>query len=111
MELKPMSHDSTTPEKANELITEKLPASWRCTTYRTTGNRKRVAVFEHQDTSQRVTIRPWKTYEQPGFPNAHRVLSFHDDEREVLAVGHEIESIPAAETVAVTAMQQRTGAD
>jgi hypothetical protein len=102
-----MTDSKTNTEKGLASIDTKLPAGWQCTTDRTTGYGKRVAVFEHQDTSQRVTIQPWKTHRQPGFADAHRVLSLHDDEREVLAVGHDIERIPDAERVALTAM--RTG--
>lgn len=102
--MKATSKSETNGQKANESITERLPASWRCTTHRTTGNGKRVAVFEHETTEQRVTIQPWKTHRQPGFADAHRV-TLHDDDREVLASGLEIERIPAAERVALTAIR------
>ena len=93
-----MSELITTQEKDEESI-EQLPAKWRCTIHRTTSYGKLVAMFEHETMS--VRIRPWKTYEQPGVPNVHRV-TFHDDEREVLAIEREGEE---AERVALTAME------
>jgi hypothetical protein len=98
-----MMTSNTDEEKHDASVDTKLAAGWQCTTHRTTGNGKLVAMFEHETMS--VTIRPWKTYDQPGFPNAHRVLSLRDDKREVLAVGHEVETICDTETVALTAME------
>lgn len=82
-----------------------LPDGWEATTYELTGNFKLVAEFEHEETGAEVRITPYKTYSQPGFCNAHRVILVHPEYGiEEIAVGMEVEHVEDAEEVARTAM-------
>lgn len=84
-----------------------LPEGWQANTYELTGNFKLVAEFEHEETGAEVRVTPYKTYSQPGFCNAHRVIFVHpEDGVEEVAVGMEVELVEDAEEAAVDVMQQ-----
>lgn len=84
-----------------------LSDGWRATTYSLTGNFKLVAQFEHEETVAEVRVTPYKTYQQPGFCNAHRVVLVHPEEGvNEIAVGMEVEHVEDAEAVAVDEMEE-----
>lgn len=84
-----------------------LPDGWEATTYELTGNFKLVAEFEHEETGAEIRITPYKTYSQPGFCNAHRVVLVHpEDGVEEIAVGMEVELVEDAEEAAREAIEQ-----
>jgi len=83
-----------------------LPDGWEATTYRLTGNFKLVAQFEHEEFGTEVRVMPYKTYRQPGFPNAHRVVLVKPEQGyEEVAVGMAVEHVEEAESAAVDVMQ------
>jgi len=83
------------------------PEGWTASTYELTGNFKLVAEFEHEETGAEVRVTPRKTYSQPGFANAHRiVLVDPEDGVEEVAVGMEVEHVEDAEKAAVTKMEE-----
>lgn len=82
-----------------------LPDGWEATTYELTGNFKLVAEFENRESGAKVRCTPYRTYKQPGFPNAHRVvLVCPDDGVKEIAAGMVVEHVEDAEEVARTAM-------
>jgi hypothetical protein len=84
-----------------------IPPGWEATTYRLTGNFKLVAQFEHMDSGAEVRVTPYKTYAQPGFCNAHRVVLVDPDEGvKELAIGMDVELVEEAEQVAKEAMKE-----
>ena len=84
-----------------------LPEGWEARTYRLSGNFKLIARYEHEESGAEVRVTPFKTYEQPGFANAHRIILVtpNDGVTEV-AVGMEVEQPEEAESAAVEAMQR-----
>jgi hypothetical protein len=90
----------------DEELTCDIPEGWEATTYELTGNFKLVAEFEHQESGTQVRCTPYKTYSQPGFCNAHRVVLSHPENGiEEVAVGMELEHIEDAKDAAMEAMQ------
>lgn len=84
-----------------------LPDGWEATTYELTGNFKLVAEFEHEESGVEIRCTPYKTYSQPGFCNAHRVIFVHpDDGVEEIAVGMTVEHVEDAEAIAVKKMEE-----
>jgi hypothetical protein len=84
-----------------------LPEGWKAETYELTGNFKLVAEFEHEESGAEVRCTPYKTYSQPGFCNAHRVILVHpEDGVEEIAVGMEVELVEDAEEAAREAIEQ-----
>lgn len=82
-----------------------LPEGWKVETYELTGNFKLVAEFDQEESGAEVRCTPYKTYSQPGFCNAHRVIFVHpEDGVYEIAVGMEVEHVEDAEEVARTAM-------
>jgi hypothetical protein len=85
-----------------------LPDGWVATECRFSGNFQLIAEFEHEETGHEIRIRPFKTYsDQPGFPNAHKVISVHpEDGVEEIAVGMEVEHVEEAKETAIQAMKK-----
>lgn len=84
-----------------------VPEGWVTETCRFSGNFKLIAEFEHEETGAEIRITPYKTYSQPGFCNAHRVILVHpEDGVEEVAVGMEVEHVEDAEEAAVTKMEE-----
>lgn len=84
-----------------------LPEGWTASTWKLTGNYKLVAQLEHEETGAEVRVTPTKTYSQPGFCNAHRVVLVHpEDGVSEVAVGMEVEHVEDAEKAAVTKMEE-----
>jgi len=83
-----------------------LPEGWTASTYELTGNFKLVAEFEHEEAGAEVRVTPYKTYSQPGFCNAHRVIFVHpEDGVSEVAVGMEVEHVEEAQEKAIEAME------
>ena len=84
-----------------------LPDGWEAETYRLTGNFKLVAEFKHSESGAEVRVTPYKTYSQPGFCNAHRVILIHpEDGVEEIAVGMDVELVEDAEEAARKVMDR-----
>lgn len=84
-----------------------IPEGWEATTYELTGNFKLVAEWTNEESGAEVRCTPYKTYSQPGFCNAHRVILSRPGEGiDEIAVGLEVERVEAAEEVAVEVMRQ-----
>jgi hypothetical protein len=84
-----------------------VPEGWVTETCRFSGNFKLIAEFEHEETGAEIRITPYKTYSQPGFCNAHRVVLVHpEDGVEEIAVGMEVELVEDAEEAAREAIEQ-----
>jgi len=84
-----------------------LPDGWNAETYELTVNFKLVAEFEHEETGAKIRVTPYKTYSQPGFCNAHRVILVHpEDGVEEIAVGMEVEHVEDTEEAAAAAIRQ-----
>ena len=84
-----------------------IPDGWKAEIYELTGNFKLVAEFEHQETETCLRVTPYKTYGEPGFCNAHRVVLVHpEDDVEEIAVGMEVEHVEDAEEAAIKRMRE-----
>lgn len=84
-----------------------VPEGWVTETCRFSGNFKLIAEFEHEETGAEVRVTPYKTYSQPGFCNAHRVILVHPEDGVVeVAVGMEVEHVEEAEEAAITKMDE-----
>jgi len=84
-----------------------IPNGWKAEIYELTGNFKLVAEFKHEETGACVRVTPYKTYGQPGFCNAHRVVLVHPkDGVEEIAVGMEVEHVEDAEAAAIKRMKE-----
>lgn len=78
-----------------------LPEGWVVSRREFTGHFKLVAEYENEETGEKIRVTPFKTYSQPGFSNAHRVVLIHpEDGVEEIAVGMEVEHVEDAEDVA-----------
>ncbi|UHQ98125.1 hypothetical protein HYG81_21335 (plasmid) [Natrinema zhouii] len=84
-----------------------LPEGWEVTTYKFSGNFKLIARFDHEESGAEVRVNPYKTYEQPGFANAHRVILIDPCEGvKEIAVGMDVERGEEAEQIARKVMNQ-----
>jgi hypothetical protein len=91
----------------DEMPEEDVPDGWSVCKRRFTGHFKLVAEYENDETGEKVRITPYKTYSQPGFSNAHRVVLVDpEDGVEEIAVGMEVEHVEEAEQVAKEAMME-----
>ncbi|MGQ3329031.1 hypothetical protein [Halorubrum sp. FL23] len=87
-----------------------IPDSWKANIYEFTGNFKLVAEFKHEETGACVRVTPYKTYGQPGFCNAHRLVLVHpEDGVEEIVVGMEVEHVEDAEETAIKKMREYSG--
>lgn len=91
----------------DEMPEEDVPDGWSVCKRRFTGHFKLVAEYENDETGEKVRVTPYKTYSQPGFSNAHRVVLVDpEDGVEEIAVGMEVEHVEEAEQVAKEAMME-----
>jgi hypothetical protein len=85
-----------------------IPEKWSVRTRRFTGHFKLVAEYENEETGEKIRVTPFKTYSQPGFSNAHRVVLVDpEDGVEEIAAGLEVEHVEDAESVAKRVMEGR----
>lgn len=83
------------------------PEGWSVLRREFTGHFKLVAEYENKETGEKVRVTPYKTYSQPGFTNAHRVVLVDpEDGVEEVAVGMEVEHVEEAEQVAKETMME-----
>jgi len=86
-----------------------LPEGWVAEKLRFSGNFKLIVTLSHEETGTEIRIRPYKTYEDPGFPNAHRLILIDpDDGVEEIACGMEIEHVEDAKNIAIEKMKERS---
>jgi hypothetical protein len=84
-----------------------IPEGWSISNQEFTGHFKLVAEYENKDTGEKIRVTPHKTYSQPGFSNAHRVVYVHpDDGVEEIAAGMEVEHVEDAEQAALEKMEE-----
>lgn len=93
---------------SDEMPEADVPEGWDVCKRRFTGHFKLVAEYESEETGEKVRITPFKTYSQPGFSNAHRVVLIHpEDGIEEIAVGMDVEHVEDAENVAKRVMEEK----
>jgi len=84
-----------------------LPEGWIAEKLRFSGSFKLISTLKHEATGAEIRIRPFKTYEDCGFPNAHRLILIDpDDGVEEIACGMEVEHVEDAEQAALEAMER-----
>lgn len=83
-----------------------LPEGWIAEKLRFSGNFKLIAILKHEAAGAEIRIRPLKTYEDCGFPNAHHLILIDpDDGVQEIAAGMEVEHVEDAEQAALEAMK------
>ena len=84
-----------------------IPDGWKAEIYELTGNFKLVAEFKHEETGASLRVTPYKTYGQPGFCNAHRIVIVHPEAGvSEVAVGMQVEHVEEAKDAAIQAMKE-----